>query len=170
MNDERTLSSRCVASFDDAVTCTSNVTVSSMESAEITCSVEYEYLNSMSSAPLINLVFYIQDQNSTLTSVDQSDVNSIADTSVNHSSTLWKRSINSSIRAMDPGEKPREYLCIVIPDTWQPEQVLQSNEHICRTMVHVRRTCSFSFTEYLIHGEVLYFSREFFHEDHLSAE
>jgi len=89
--------------------------------------------------PIINLRFYIKENNSMYKPIDQIDLNEIKDFQIDNNRTLnWKRSIIYRIKSINKEENNREYVCIVIPDTLQNENLFQDNNRICRTRINVR--------------------------------
>lgn len=86
--------------------------------------------------PTINLTFYLKQNDSLYTAIDQIYLNEIKDfqTDINITSN-WKRLINYTIKSINKG---REYACIVVPDTLQTEDLFQETNRICLTRINVR--------------------------------
>jgi len=118
------------------------MTINVDESIEIDCTIEYEFLkydDLDNYHPIINLRFYIKENNSMYKPIDQIDLNEIKDFQIDNNRTLnWKRSIIYRIKSINKEENNREYVCIVIPDTLQNENLFQDNNRICRTRINVR--------------------------------
>ncbi|CAF3539320.1 unnamed protein product [Rotaria sordida] len=125
-----------------SINCTRNVTVNIDESFEITCTIEYEFLNYDdldNYQPIINFTFYIKENDFIYKIIDQNYLNEIKDFKIDNNITLnWKRSIIYTIKSINKEENNREYGCIIIPDTLRNEDLFQDNNRICRTGINVK--------------------------------
>jgi hypothetical protein len=117
-----------------------NITANFDESIEIECTIEYEFIKNDDYQPFINLTFYIKQNNSRYSPIDQIYLNDIEDSPMENNQSLnWKRSIRYRMKLMDKEENYREYVCIVIPDSLENEDLFQNNHRLCRTKIDIRR-------------------------------
>jgi hypothetical protein len=125
------------------VNCTTNMTVNIDESIEIECTIEYEffkYEDLENYQPTINLTFYIKENNSMYIPIDQMYLNRIKDLQTDDNRTFnWQRSIRYRIKSRNQ----EEYVCMIIPDTLQNEDLFQDNNRICRTRINIRSKALF---------------------------
>lgn len=123
------------------VNCTTNIIVNVNESVELTCSIEYEFLNYDDLdiyQPMINLTFYIRENEFTYKMIDQTYLSEIKDFKIGHNKTLnWKRSIIYRIKEINT-EHNQEYGCIALSDRLRNEDLFNDNDRICRIHVHVK--------------------------------
>lgn len=116
------------------------------ESIEIECTIEYEYLKYNYSKPKINLIFYLKENNSFYIPIDEIYLNKIEDIEIekNH----WKHSIIYQIKSINNHQQ--EYICMIIPDYFENEDLFQHSNRICRTIINIQSRI------------FLFFSRSFF--------
>ncbi len=89
--------------------------------------------------PTINLTFYLKQNDSLFTVIDQIYLNEIKDLQADNNITSnWKRSIIYRIKSMNKGDDGREYACIVVPDTFQTKDLFQDKNRICLTRINVK--------------------------------
>jgi len=116
------------------------MTVNLDESIEIDCTIEYEffkYEDFDNYQPKINMTFYIKQNNSMYIPIDEIEVKDLKID--DHNQTLnWKRSIIYRIKLINKEENNREYVCIIIPDMLQNEDLFHDNNRICRTRINIR--------------------------------
>ncbi len=85
--------------------------------------------------PKINLTFYIKENNS----INQIYLNEIKDLQIDNNKILnWKRSIIYRIKSINKKENNREYICILISDNLQNNDLFQDNNRICRTRINIK--------------------------------
>ncbi|CAF0768856.1 unnamed protein product [Adineta steineri] len=125
-----------------SLNCTTNVTINVDESIEIQCTIEYEFIKYEdfdSYQPRINFTFYLKQNDSFYTAINQEYLNEINDIQVDDNMTwIWKRSISYTVRLMNKEENYREYACIIIPDTLKIVDIFQDDNRICRTRINIQ--------------------------------
>ena len=124
------------------VNCKTNITINVNESIEIECTIEYKFLNYDDLdhyQPRINLTFYIKENNSTFKTIEEIYLNEIKDFQIDQNMTLnWKRLITYKIKPINTGENRREYVCIIIPDTLNNQDLFHDENRICRIIINVK--------------------------------
>ncbi|CAF3966316.1 unnamed protein product [Rotaria sp. Silwood2] len=124
-----------------SINCTTNITVNVDESIEMTCTIEYEFLNYDdldNYQPIINFTFYIKENDFMYKIIDQNYLNEIKDFKIDNNMALnWKRSIIYRIKSINQEENNREYGCIIISESLRNEDLFQDNNRICQIRINV---------------------------------
>ncbi|CAF4310303.1 unnamed protein product, partial [Adineta steineri] len=124
------------------VNCTTNITINVDESIEIQCTIEYEFIKYEdfdNYQPRINFTFYLKQNDSFYTAINQEYLNEINDIQIDNNATwIWKRSISYTVRLMNKEENYREYACIIVPDTLKIVDIFQDDNRICRTRIKIQ--------------------------------
>ncbi|CAF0759301.1 unnamed protein product [Adineta steineri] len=129
-----------------SLNCTTNITINVDESIEIQCTIEYEFIKYEdldNYQPRINFTFYLKQNDSFYTAVNQEYLNEINDIQIDDNATwIWKRSISYTVRLMNKEENYREYACIIVPDTLKIVDIFQDDNRICRTKIDIQNNDS----------------------------
>ncbi|CAF3387197.1 unnamed protein product [Rotaria sp. Silwood1] len=131
---------RLIRLSSKSINCTTNVTVNIDESFDITCTIEYEFLNYDdldNYQPTINFTFYIKENDFMYKIIDENYLNEIKDIKINNMTLNWRRSIIYTIQSINKNVNDREYGCILIPDTLKNEDIFQDSNRICQIRINV---------------------------------